>query len=85
MPAVIFTVYAIVVSGIDNVLKPLLMGRGLDVPMPVILVGTIGGMLLSGVVGLFIGAVILALGYKLFTAWVFETPESGAESGDVVE
>ena len=42
--------------------------------MFVILVGTIGGMLLQGIVGLFIGAVILSLGYKLFTAWVFESP-----------
>jgi predicted PurR-regulated permease PerM len=63
------------------------MGRGLAVPMPVILVGTIGGMLLSGIVGLFIGAVILALAYKLFTAWVFEDggDDDGDESGDAVE
>jgi len=72
MPAVIFTIYAIPVMVSDNVLKPLLMGRGLDVPMLIILIGTIGGMLLQGIVGLFIGAVILALGYKLFVAWVFE-------------
>ena len=84
MPAVIFTIYALVVSGIDNVLKPLLMGRGLDVPMAVILVGTIGGMLLSGIVGLFIGAVILALGYKLFTAWVWDE-DGDTDDGDVVE
>jgi len=73
-PAIVFAVYALLVSVSDNLLKPLLMGRGLDVPMSVILVGTIGGMLMQGFVGLFIGAVILALGYKLFVAWVFETP-----------
>jgi predicted PurR-regulated permease PerM len=83
LPAVVFTVYALVVSGIDNLLKPLLMGRGLDVPMAVILVGTLGGMLLSGIVGLFIGAVILALGYKLFTAWVWDE-DGDADDGDVV-
>jgi predicted PurR-regulated permease PerM len=78
LPAVIFMVYALVISASDNVLKPILMGRGLDVPMLVILVGTIGGMLLQGIVGLFIGAVILALGYKLFVAWVFG-PEANPE------
>ncbi len=72
LPAVIFLIYGLVVSASDNILKPLLMGRGLDVPMLVILVGTIGGMLLQGIVGLFIGAVILSLGYKLFVAWVYE-------------
>ena len=70
LPAVLFLIYGIFVSGIDNVLKPLLMGRGLDVPMAIILVGTIGGMLASGIVGLFIGAVVLAVGYKLFMTWL---------------
>jgi len=79
-PAVIFTIYALLVSVSDNLLRPLLMGRGIDVPMLVILVGTIGGMLLSGIVGLFIGAVILALGYKLFVAWVFEPNQPIADS-----
>lgn len=79
-PAVIFTIYGLAVSASDNILKPLLMGRGLDVPMLVILVGTIGGMLMQGIVGLFIGAVILSLGYKLFVAWVYE-PEEELVSG----
>jgi len=70
LPAVLFLIYGVFVSGIDNVLKPLLMGRGLDVPMAIILVGTIGGMLASGIVGLFIGAVVLAVGYKLFMTWL---------------
>jgi predicted PurR-regulated permease PerM len=70
LPAVLFLIYGVFVSGIDNVLKPLLMGRGLDVPMAIILVGTIGGMLASGIVGLFIGAVVLAVAYKLFMTWL---------------
>ena len=57
-------------SILDNVLKPILMGRGVDVPMLVIFLGAIGGMLLSGIIGLFIGSVVLALGYKLFQAWL---------------
>jgi predicted PurR-regulated permease PerM len=72
LPAVLFLIYGVFVSAIDNVLKPLLMGRGLDVPMAIILVGTIGGMLTSGIVGLFIGAVVLAVGYKLFMTWLDE-------------
>jgi predicted PurR-regulated permease PerM len=67
---VLFTAWSAFVTVIDNILRPLLLGRGVDVPMAVIFVGTIGGMLLSGIIGLFIGAVILALGYKLFLAWL---------------
>jgi predicted PurR-regulated permease PerM len=67
---VIFTVYALVVGGADGFLKPLFLGRGVEVPMLIILIGAIGGMITAGVIGLFIGAVILAIGYKLFEAWV---------------
>jgi predicted PurR-regulated permease PerM len=68
--AVIFLIWSILVSSSDMVLKPLLLGRGVDVPMLIILLGAIGGMITSGIVGLFIGAVILALGYTLFGVWV---------------
>lgn len=68
--AVVFMVWSILVSFSDMVLKPLLLGRGVDAPMMVILLGAIGGMLTAGIVGLFIGAVILAVGYKLFEAWI---------------
>ncbi len=80
LPAVLFLIFAVVVSGSDNILKPMLMGRGLEVPMLVIMIGTIGGMLMSGIVGLFIGAVILALGYELFVTWVYE-PDQSATAG----
>jgi len=56
----------------DNFLKPLLLGRGVDVPMLVIFMGAIGGFVLDGIIGLFLGAVMLALGYKLFDAWLGE-------------
>ena len=68
--AVIFTVYQLLAGASDNVLKPILMGRGLDIPMPVILVGAIGGMIMSGIVGLFAGAVILSIFYKLLVLWL---------------
>jgi predicted PurR-regulated permease PerM len=68
--AVIFAVYQILAGLSDNVLKPILMGRGLDIPMPVILVGAIGGMIMSGIIGLFAGAVILSIFYKLLVLWL---------------
>jgi predicted PurR-regulated permease PerM len=68
--AVIFTVYQLVAGASDSFLKPMLMGRGLDIPMPVILIGAIGGMIMSGIIGLFAGAVILSIWYKLFGLWL---------------
>jgi len=72
--AVLFLVWSIFVLVLDNVLKPILLSRGVDVPMAVIFLGAIGGMLLSGIIGLFIGAMVLALGYKLFQAWLTTDP-----------
>jgi predicted PurR-regulated permease PerM len=68
--AVIFLIWNILVGLTDNVLKPLLLGRGVQVPMLVIFVGAIGGFLTSGIIGLFVGAVVLALGYRLFLVWL---------------
>jgi predicted PurR-regulated permease PerM len=68
--AVLFLIFGLIVSASDTFLKPLFLGRGVEVPMPVILIGAIGGMMMSGVVGLFVGAVVLALGYQLTVAWV---------------
>lgn len=73
LTATVFMVWMLGVGAIDNILKPILMGRGLDLPMAVVFVGAIGGMLFSGVIGLFVGAVVLALGYKLFLSWLKET------------
>jgi predicted PurR-regulated permease PerM len=70
--AVIFMIWSILVSMSDAFLKPLLLGRGVEVPMLIILVGAIGGMIYSGIIGLFVGAVVLALGYELFRVWLEE-------------
>ena len=79
--AVLFLVWNVIVMVLDNVLKPILLGRGVDVPMLVIFLGSIGGMLMMGIVGLFIGAVVLALGYKLLQGWMnLESP--GQDVGD---
>ncbi len=69
-PAIVFAVWTFVAGLSDNILKPLMLGRGLEVPMPVILIGVIGGMLADGLLGLFIGPVVLAVGYMLFLDWV---------------
>lgn len=69
-PATIFTIWVLVAGISDSVLKPMLMGRGVDVPMPVILIGAIGGMLTAGIIGLFLGAVVLAIWYELFMTWL---------------
>ncbi|MNX42898.1 putative inner membrane protein [compost metagenome] len=66
-----------VLSGLsDNVLKPLLLGKGALVPMLVIFLGVIGGFMMSGFVGLFVGPIIFSIGYKLFAAWMDDKPES---------
>ena len=67
---VIFTVWSLFGAILDGILKPFVMGRGVDAPMLVILLGAIGGMILSGILGLFTGAIILALGYVLYTQWL---------------
>jgi predicted PurR-regulated permease PerM len=77
-PAIAFMVWSLLVSGSDAVLKPLFLGRGMDIPMLVILLGAIGGMILSGIIGLFIGSVILALGYKLLMTWLHPPAEARA-------
>ncbi|SAL79334.1 AI-2E family transporter [Caballeronia telluris] len=68
--SIVFAIYVFVAGLVDNVLKPLLLGRGVDVPMPVVLIGALGGMISGGVIGLFIGPVALAVGYRLFWLWV---------------
>ncbi len=75
VPAVLYSVLLLVTGMADNVLKPILLGRGVDAPMPVILLGALGGMVSAGILGMFVGAVILALGYQLFMAWVADQDE----------
>ncbi len=69
---IIYSVLLIVAGMADNVLKPLLLGRGVDAPMPVVLLGALGGMATSGILGMFIGATLLSIGYRIFMAWVNE-------------
>ena len=67
-----YLVWSIFVALIDNVLKPLLLGRGVEVPVVVVFLGAIGGFLSMGIIGLFVGSIVLVLGYTLLIAWLGE-------------
>jgi predicted PurR-regulated permease PerM len=82
-PAIAFLIFSIIVSASDAFLKPIFLGRGMNIPMIVILLGAIGGMLLSGIIGLFVGAVVLALGYELLLDWLSHTPKDKVEDKEV--
>ena len=73
MTAVLFAIWALLVGASDNVLKPLLMGRGSKTPMLVLFMGSLGGFMAGGLLGLFVGAVVLSMGYTVFMAWVGES------------
>ena len=70
LAAILLTIWIVLCSLLDNVLKPILMGKGAAVPMLVVFLGALGGFIYMGFIGLFIGAVILSLGYKLFDVWL---------------
>jgi predicted PurR-regulated permease PerM len=83
MAALLITIYLLVVGLADNVLKPMLMGRGLSTPALVIFIGLLGGTIAHGIVGLFIGPIILAVAWELMMAWIragqASAPSSEAE------
>jgi predicted PurR-regulated permease PerM len=70
LTAILFTIYMIPVILIDNFLKPILLGRGVDVPMLVIFLGAIGGFISMGIIGLFVGSIVLVVGYTLMSEWL---------------
>ncbi len=73
--AITYTILLLLAGSADNVLKPLMLGRGVDAPMPVILLGALGGMATAGILGMFVGATLLALGYQIFMGWVATDPD----------
>jgi len=74
--AIAYSVVLFLSGMADNVLKPLMLGRGVDAPMPVILLGALGGMATAGIRGMFVGATLLALGYQIFMGWVAAAPDA---------
>jgi predicted PurR-regulated permease PerM len=73
--------WLVLVSLLDNLLKPILLGRGAPVPMLVIFLGAIGGFLSMGFMGLFVGAVILSIGFRILSTWLDEISDSESYTG----
>jgi predicted PurR-regulated permease PerM len=78
--AVIFLVWCLCVGLMDNVLKPLLLGRGVAVPVLVVFLGAIGGFVAMGIIGLFVGSIVLSVGYRMFLAWLGQSAATNQES-----
>jgi predicted PurR-regulated permease PerM len=74
--AIAYTALLLVAGMADNILKPLMLGRGVEAPMSVILLGALGGMAAARIVGLFLGATLLALGYQMLMGWVAANPDA---------
>ena len=79
LPATVFAIYMLFAALSDNVLKPLLLGRGVDLPALIVLFGALGGMIAYGVIGLFLGAVILGLGYTIISDWLQASASMAAD------
>ena len=78
--AVAYTIVLLLTGAADNALKPLMLGRGVEAPMPVILFGALGGMASGGILGMFVGATLLALGHQILMSWAsssYSPPEQG--------
>ena len=78
--ALLFTLYMVPVNLLDNILRPL-VAKGLSTPMPVILLGVLGGTLVHGMIGLFVGPIVLSIGWQLLVVWTRDEPNAK----DVVE
>jgi predicted PurR-regulated permease PerM len=78
--AVAFLIWCLIVGASDNVLKPMFLGRGAAVPIAVVFLGVIGGFVAMGIIGLFVGAIVLSVGYKLLLAWINGRPGTVSDS-----
>jgi predicted PurR-regulated permease PerM len=76
----VLVVWTLIVGTLDNVLRPLLIKRGADLPLLLIFAGVIGGLLSLGIIGLFVGPVVLAVTYRLLEAWISDIDRTGAEN-----
>jgi predicted PurR-regulated permease PerM len=77
--AVALLVWTVIVGSLDNVIRPILIKKGADLPLLLIFAGVIGGLIAFGLVGIFVGPVLLAVSYTLIEAWVAEEPEEEKE------
>ena len=83
--AILFAIWMVFISTVDNILKPILMGKDAVVPIPILFLGSIGGFIAAGIIGLFFGAIVLAIGYTLYLAWLADTDADSATAEVVVE
>ena len=83
LTAVGFLIWSIPVGLIDNILKPIFLARGVKTPMVIIFMGAIGGFLASGIIGLFVGAVVLSLSYEVFLLWLNQGLRKAQPGSDV--
>jgi predicted PurR-regulated permease PerM len=74
-------ILSVIAIGIDNILRPVLIRRGVDLPLLLILSGVIGGLMAFGLIGLFLGPTVLAVAYTLLDAWVAETDRNSTLTG----
>ena len=79
--ALVLTIYLVPVGLLDNILRPIVMAHGLKTPMLVILIGVLGGVLVHGMIGVFVGPVVLAIAWELLAAWTRDGPIGAAEAG----
>jgi predicted PurR-regulated permease PerM len=78
----VLLVWTVLVGALDNVLRPVLIKRGADLPLLLIFAGVLGGLISFGVIGLFVGPVILAVTYRLLESWIADIDrQSGAGGG----
>lgn len=80
--ALLFTAYMVPVGLLDNVLRPILVAKGLATPMPVIIVGVIGGTIAYGIIGLFFGPIVLSVAWALLVAWLDGEKAAGGQNAD---
>jgi predicted PurR-regulated permease PerM len=80
----VLAVFTVVTAIVDNVMKPMLIRRGVDLPLLLIVAGVLGGMVGFGVLGLFIGPVILAVTYTLLQSWILEDQAPSQEQREVI-
>ncbi|TGD45773.1 hypothetical protein C9F10_07975, partial [Salmonella enterica subsp. enterica serovar Poona] len=81
----VLLVWSAVVGTLDNVIRPVLIRMGADLPLLLILSGVIGGLIAFGMIGLFIGPVLLAVTWRMFSAWVAELPAPTNEPEEILE
>ena len=82
--ATLLLLWSVVVTPLDNVLRPVLMTKGVDLPMLLMFTGVIGGLLAFRLIGIFVGPVVLAIVYTLLGAWIAAAPHPPAEATDRV-